>query len=324
MFNPNYSRRPTNISLEEATKFIYQYPSLPTPLIDYDFIYDLVCKKPRDVSLPLVLEVETEPKSKDSAPEKPRKVPRLSYHSRSSSMSEEEAEPEEETRYKWNSPRLMILCEDGDINCAMHYLIESLHDPFACNAVATLFLQESILEEFVDRMKDRLEPLSTDITGHPVYIKTLERLEKLQAKTIVGNPKTVPSNATPVLVYDLCHRYLADGPTGVITIHTFRTMKEAIELQAKEPLAFTSVCIWNEKLGAAYELVARLSPLIFLLNCFFVDLNQMSLPFVCNFSSVKIIDGYHYESLTFKGNRKIVVYPVGTIWAKLAREAHHF
>jgi len=294
---------------------------LPTPLIDYGFIYNLVCNKPRDVSVPLILEIETEFKSKDSAPEKPKKVPRLSYHSRSSSMSEDEPEPEVQVKYQWNSPRLMILCEDGDINCALHYLVESLHDPFACNAVATLFLQESILEEFVDRIRDRLEPLSTDISGHPVYIMTLERIGHLQAKRIVGNPKTVPENASPMLVYDLSHRYLADGPTGVITLHTFRTMKEAVELQAKEPLNFTSVCIWNEKLAAAYELVARLSPLIFTINCYYVNLNEITLPFVCNFNSAKIIDGYHYESLTFKGKRKVVVHPVGTIWAKLAREA---
>jgi len=302
-------------------KYVYQYPLLPIPLIDYDFIYNLGCKKPRNVSLPLVLEVESEYKSKASASEKPKKVARLSYHSKASSTSEEETEPEVEIKYRWNSPRLMILCEDGDINCALHYLIESLHDPFACNAVATLFLQESILEEFLDRMKDRFEPLSSDIFGHPVYVKTLERLEQLQAKTIVGDPKTVPANASPILVYDLGHRYLADGPTGVITLHTFRTMKEVIELQAKEPLAFTSVCIWNEKLGASYELVARLSPLIFLLNCYYVDLGQISLSFICNFNSAKIIDGYHYESLTFKEKRKIVVHPVGTIWGKVAREA---
>ncbi|XP_016954195.1 uncharacterized protein LOC108027312 isoform X2 [Drosophila biarmipes] len=318
-----YNRRATTSILEEAVKYVYQYPLLPTPLIDYGFIYNLGCKKPREVTLPLVLEVEPVYKSKDSAAEKPKKVARLSNHSRASSTSDEETEPEVEIKYRWNSPRLMILCEDGDINCALHYLIESLHDPFACNAVATLFLQESILEEFVDRMRDRLEPLSSDISGHPVYVKTLQRLEQLQAKTIVGDPKTVPANASPVLVCDLCHRHLADGPTGVITLHTFRTMKEAIELQAKEPLSFTSVCIWNEKLGAAYELVARLSPLIFLLNCYYVDLNQISLSFVCNFNSAKIVDGYHYESLTFKEKRKIVVHPVGTIWGKVAREALH-
>ncbi|EDX11882.1 uncharacterized protein LOC6726978 isoform X1 [Drosophila simulans] len=315
-----YNNRPTAISLEEEVQYIYKYPLLPTPLIDYGFIYNLVCNKPRDVSLPLILEIEPEFKPKDSA-EKPKKVPRLSYHSRSSSMSEDEPEPEVQVKYKWNSPRLMILCEDGDINCAMHYLVESLHDPFACNAVATLFLQESILEEFVDRIRDCLEPLSTDISGHPAYIKTLERLNHLKAKTIVGNPKTVPENASPMLVYDLNHRYLADGPTGVITLHTFRTMKEAVELQAKEPLNFTSVCIWNEKLAAAYELVARLNPLIFTINCYYVNLNEITLPFVCNFNSAKIVDGYHYESLTFQGKRKVVVHPVGTIWAKLAREA---
>lgn len=259
-------------------------------------------------------------KARKSASERQKKPARISFYSQSSSMSEEESEPEVEILYRWNSPRLMVLCEDGDINCALHYLVESLHDPFASNSVATLLLQESILKEFEDRMKDRFEPLSSAVSDHPVFVQTLQRLEHLQARTIRGDPKKVPSNASPVLVFDLSHRHLGKGPTGVITVHTFRTMKEAIGLQSKESLPFTSVSIWNEKLAAAYELVARFSYLIFLLNCFYVDLGPISVAFACNQNSVKIVDGYHYETLTFREKRKVIVHPVCSIWGRLARD----
>ncbi|XP_020818445.1 uncharacterized protein LOC110191821 [Drosophila serrata] len=310
----------TNKAADEVENLIPKNPILPIPLIRHDFIYTLKCSRSLEVSQPLVVQTVSGGKSTKSVDEPQKKPPRLTVVSELSSMSEEESEPEVEIQYRWNSPRLMILCEDGDINCAIHYLVESLQDPFASNSVATLLLQESILEEFIDRMKDRLEPLSPEISAHPVFVQTLKRLKHLQARTTRGNPKTVPLNASPVLVYDLCHRHLGKGPTGVITVHTFRTMKEAIELQSKEPLPFTSATIWNEKLAAAYELVARSNILIFLLNCFYVDLDPISLAFTMNQNSVKIADGYHYETLTFRSNRKVIVHPVGTIWGKLVRD----
>ncbi|KAH8383894.1 hypothetical protein KR009_011125, partial [Drosophila setifemur] len=309
---------------EEPEKFVYQYPLLPVPLIKYDFIHNMDCLRSWDVSLPLAIEEDASDKPSRVSSMDPVKQPaaRLTYFTAASSSSESSAEPETEidVKYRWNSPRLMILCEDGDINCALHYLLESLHDPFAANSVATLLLQESLLEEFENRLKDRLQPLSPDITNHSVYIRTLERLQELQAKTIVGNPETVAAHVSPILVFDFNHRFLGDGPTGIITLHTFRTLKDAVQLQSKEEVPFTSVSIWNEKLGASYELVARFKQLIFLLNCFYVDLEPIAVSFACGVSANKICAGYHYETLTFRGRCKVVVHPVGTIWGKLARE----
>lgn len=314
-----------SISGADDNVFVYQYPLLPQPLIKYNLIYHLACTRSQDVSLPQVVEVDPLKKaSQPSVPDRGKKpASRLTYHTPySASSTESEVEPEpEEQKYRWNSPRLMILCEDGDINCALYYLLESLHDPFAANSVAVLFLQESLLSEFIDRLEDRLEPLNEQITSHPAFIHTLERLKELQPKVIMGNPRSVPADASPRFVFDLNQRFLGEGPTGVITLHTFRTMKEAIELQAKEQVPFTSVSIWNEKLGAAYELVARLKPQIFLLNCFYVNLDPIGLPFACRVSTSKISDGYHYESLTFKEKWKVVVHPIGTIWGKIAWDA---
>jgi len=50
-------------------------------------------------------------------------------------QEDEDEEPEEskngEVKYAWNAPCMMVLFEDGDLNCALHHLVESLQDPFA-------------------------------------------------------------------------------------------------------------------------------------------------------------------------------------------------
>ncbi|SPP84223.1 uncharacterized protein LOC117586042 [Drosophila guanche] len=294
---------------------IPKFPLLPLPLIKYETIHNLDCNRDLSVSLPQAI-VKMEDAAGGDGPKAPTAGTRLFQ-----SIGAEEASSEpEEVKYKWSSPRLMILCEDGDINCAMHYLMESLHDPFAPNAVATLLLQESMLEEFVNRLEDRLQELRPEIANHPVYLTTLSRVEQLKAETIVSSSKTVPRNASPMMIFDFSHNYFGDGPTGVITLHTFRTIKDALQLQAREPLAFTSVSIWNEKLGAAYELVARLNFEIFLLNCFYVNLDPIGPAFVANMNSAKVSQDYHYESMTFNKKRKVVVHPVATTWGQKAKE----
>lgn len=43
-----------------------------------------------------------------------------------------------------SSPQLMIIFEEGDINSALHFIIESVHNPFASNAVAMVLVEEKI------------------------------------------------------------------------------------------------------------------------------------------------------------------------------------
>jgi len=43
-----------------------------------------------------------------------------------------------------STPQLMIIFEDGDINSALHFLIESAHNPFAPNAVAMVLVEDTL------------------------------------------------------------------------------------------------------------------------------------------------------------------------------------
>ncbi|KAH8415362.1 hypothetical protein KR222_005114, partial [Zaprionus bogoriensis] len=218
-------------------------------------------------------------------------------------------------KYEWNSPSLMIVFEDGDLNSALHHLVNSLHDPFAPKAVATLFIQESVRDVFLSRVVERLEPLDPQLANHSIYVRTLAKLKELKADTVVGDPKTVPANATPILVSDLSHIFVGDGPTGIITMHTFRTPKEATTIKLNETLTYSSVSIWNEKLAGAYEVCALFKNDTFMINCFDVDLSPIKDSFEANRSDVKIVKGYHYETLTINQKRKIIVFAVGTIFA---------
>ncbi|ALC49103.1 CG15717, partial [Drosophila busckii] len=213
------------------------------------------------------------------------------------------------------SPSLMMIFEGGDLNCAMHHLVCSLQNPFEMNSVATLLIQESVRESFVNCVREQIQPLDAQLANHPRFVRTQAKLEELKAETIGGDPKTVPTNATPLLVCDLTHSFLGNGPTGVITMHTFRTPKEATQVNKKETLKYSSVSIWNEKLASAYEICELFDCSVFMLNCFNVDLNPILPAFEANQNDVKIFKGYHYETLMTNHKRKIIVFPVGTIFA---------
>jgi len=154
--------------------------------------------------------------------------------------------------------------------------------------------------------------LSQEVSKHPSYTSTLAKIEELKAKTVQG--ESLKAGESPVLVYDCVHSYLGNGATGVVTVHTFRTAKEAGQLAKRDPLPYGQVSLWNEKLGCAYELIPRLPSDIVAINCFNPDLDPIWESFAADRNDVLLAKNYHYESLVVSGKRRIVVFPVGTIF----------
>ncbi|SPP81363.1 uncharacterized protein LOC117582974 isoform X2 [Drosophila guanche] len=220
-----------------------------------------------------------------------------------------------EVKYAWNAPCLMIIFEDGDLNSALHHLVCSLQNPFALDAVATVLVQENIVEELCNRIVDLLQPLDPRVANHPNYLRTLSKLALLKAKIVVGNPDNVPANASPMIVRDVPHHYLGVGPTGIVTMHIFRTPLEATLVYHKESLPIASVSIWNERVSSMYDLVAVINVDTFKINCFDVDMEPIKRTFECRRHSAHMSRGYHYESLLLNDRRKIVIFPVGSIYA---------
>ncbi|XP_064547245.1 uncharacterized protein LOC135434569 [Drosophila montana] len=272
-----------------------KFNMMPTSVITYGMVHKLESVQERKVTLPTPED--------DGAAGDPKSTP----------SKLEDQQPQ--VLYKSNSPCLMMVFDDGDLNSAMHHLETSLHDPFAEHAVATLLIQESVRDSFLERVAERLQPLDPQISNHPNYVRSLAKLQKLNPEIIVGNPKRVPPDATPMLVSDIFHNFLGDGPTGIITVHTFRTPKDATQVNQKETLAYGSVSIWNEKLASPYEVCALLKNEIFMINCYNIDLAPIRPSFNEGKNDARIINGYHYETLTTNHKRKMIVFAVGTIFA---------
>ncbi|KAH8236214.1 hypothetical protein KR026_008957, partial [Drosophila bipectinata] len=212
------------------------------------------------------------------------------------------------------TPQLMIIFDAGDLNSARQQLLPSLQDPFAPGAVATVLLQESIAEQFVGLLAHDLRPLSEAVAKNPIRVKAMAQINKLKLKVVKGTH--LKPEESPLLVYDTVHSYLGDGgATGVITVDVFRTAKEAGELAKRDALLFGQVSIWNEKLACAYELVLRLPTEVFAINCFNPDLTPIKDAFTANQNEVLVEKNYHYECLELGNKRRIVVFPIGTIYA---------
>ncbi|KAI8046020.1 hypothetical protein M5D96_002220 [Drosophila gunungcola] len=233
---------------------------------------------------------------------------------------EAEEEPEEseniDEKYAWNAPCMMVIFSDGDLNCALHHLVESLQDPFALDAVAVLLVQESLVEELECRVVTLMKPLDSRVSNHPCYKRSLLKIAELKPKTIVGPSDIVMPDATPILVRDIPHKFLSEGPTGIITMHIFRTPFEATRIYRKEyPLPIASVSIWNERVSSVYEVVGMMNFFdTFKVNCFRVDMEPIKRTFELRKYSACMKRGYHYETLLINGHRKIIIFPVGTIF----------
>lgn len=222
-----------------------------------------------------------------------------------------------EVKYVWNAPCMMVLFDDGDLNSALYYLMESLQDPFALDAVAVLLVQESLLDEITGRVVSLMRPLDFRVANHPCYQRTLLKIAELKPKVIVGPPETVLPDATPMLVRDIPHKYLGEGPTGVITMHVFRTPLEATKVYRKESpmLPIASVSIWNERVSSVYDVLGLMNIDTFKINCFNVDMEPVKKNFEMRRYCAVMHRGYHYETCVVNGQRRIIVFPCGTIFA---------
>ncbi|XP_016980072.1 uncharacterized protein LOC108045299 [Drosophila rhopaloa] len=214
---------------------------------------------------------------------------------------------------EWLAPQLMIVFEDGDLHSARQQLLESLQNPFAEGSVAVLVIQESIADQFVGLVAQDLRSLPKQVAKNPSFISTLAKIDQLKAKVVKG--VGLKADESPLLVYDCVHSFLGTGATGVVTLHTFRTAKEAGQLAKRDLLPYGQVSVWNEKLACAYELIPLLPSAIVALNCFNPDLSPIQKAFEGDRNDVALVKNYHYESLVVGAKRRIIVFPVGTIFA---------
>lgn len=196
---------------------------------------------------------------------------------------------------------------NSDINAALYHLVKSLESPFNPNAVATVLVQESIKGDFVQKLQQQLKSYQNEqLQNNNNFKQALDTARKLNASIIA-----------PSLVCDFTHEHFgSELPTGIVTLHVFRTAKEAITLVNKESIKFDSVSIWHENHSYAYEIIASLKSAYYFVNCFKDPADVLK---EGNFQSkkncVSMNKSYHYETLDYEGVQKYIVFPIGSIFA---------
>ncbi|XP_030371068.1 uncharacterized protein LOC115621543 [Scaptodrosophila lebanonensis] len=304
------------MSREESDKSAKVRRPPKLPVITHAFLNDLKYEKNEEFSLPIVKTIGKVAASSEKLQDGLNTDSPMDGSELKMPKKEEvhTVQAKETIHYLWNQPCLMIVFDEGDTNSARHHLVESLHNPFAANSVATVVIQEGLAEPFMERTVHRMRRLNPAIAQHPAYMGTLTRLKYLKGKIYTGDPKLVPSSATPMVVSDFTHGHIANGPTGVITMHTFRTIREAFQMHRKEiKTPFKSVSIWNKRVSSVYDIVGMTPYGIILINCYNVDLGPVMPLVQAQRNAARVVNGYHYETFSIKKKRKIVVFPVGTI-----------
>ncbi|KAH8251507.1 hypothetical protein KR038_009103 [Drosophila bunnanda] len=219
-------------------------------------------------------------------------------------------------------PQLMIIYEEGDIDSALHFLIESAHNPFRPSVVAMVLVEEKIREEVVRRILPNLQPLSELVTEHPSFRESLQVAEALNLELIKADDTEVPPpQCSPVFVCECSHDVLGKYPTGVTSFYTFRNNQEAIDICHREALVFSDVSVWNESLDGCYEIAVALNCPHFFLNCINVPLLPISKQLAAPQNYVTIQNGYHFETLFIYNQFKSIIFPIGDlIWPSLNDE----
>jgi aldehyde dehydrogenase (NAD+) len=171
-----------------------------------------------------------------------------------------------------------IICEDAPIDQAIEGIIQGIYfnQGHVCCAGSRLFVQESIVEPVVRRLRDRIatlrvgDPLdkNTDIGA----INSREQLEKIREMVASGKKEGAelfqPACKLPSKGYFYApsfftgvtdsHRIAQEEIFGpVLSVMTFRTPEEALERANNTPYGL-SAGVWTDKGSKAFKLTTQL------------------------------------------------------------------
>jgi len=207
---------------------------------------------------------------------------------------------------------VMFIFYNSDLNAAAHHLAEAMQDPFAPNTVLSVFIQESVKEMFIEKLRPLLKPLDEDIYNHATYRRSLEIIEEMHLRKITA--LNTEADKSPIIVCDFIQNNFGEGFTGLVTMHTFRTTKDAINISSRETIGSTSASIWNENHSNAYELAMATNYYNYFFNCFLKSLGPLEPERKRGSNFVTIQNNYHYETFLYNNLQKSIVYPIGTIY----------
>ncbi len=180
-----------------------------------------------------------------------------------------------------------IIFEDADLDSAVEGLVDGIwfNQGQVCCAGSRLLMQESISEELLSKIRDRMSSLrigppldkAIDI-GAIVARVQLDRIERMVAQGVAEGatcwqpqvvlpslgfyyPPTLLSNVHPTSIVAQQEIF---GP--VLAAMTFRTPKEAVELANNTVYGLAS-CVWSENINVALHVAAQLKAGVVWVNC---------------------------------------------------------
>ena len=171
-----------------------------------------------------------------------------------------------------------IVLEDAALNQAVEGVVNGIffNQGHVCCAGSRLLLQESIAQEFIEKLKKRMRTLvvgdpldkNTDIgaINNKEQFKRIQQfidLGKKEGLTVFQCPAQLPDNGyfiTPTLLMNAAQssRVVQEEIFGpVLTVQTFRTIDEAIE-KANNVNYGLSAGVWSEKGSRIFNITRQL------------------------------------------------------------------
>jgi aldehyde dehydrogenase (NAD+) len=180
-----------------------------------------------------------------------------------------------------------IIFDDADLDSAVEGLVDGIwfNQGQVCCAGSRLLMQESIAENLMAKIRDRMSTLRIGLPldkaidiGAIVARVQLERIERMVGQGIAEGatcwqpevalpargfyyPPTLLSNVHPTSIVAQQEIF---GP--VLAAMTFRTPKEAVEL-ANNTVYGLAACIWSENINVALHVAAQLKAGVVWVNC---------------------------------------------------------
>jgi aldehyde dehydrogenase (NAD+) len=180
-----------------------------------------------------------------------------------------------------------IIFDDADLDSAVEGLVDGIwfNQGQVCCAGSRLLMQESIAENLIAKIRDRMGSLRVGLPldkaidiGAIVARVQLERIQRMVGQGIAEGatcwqpqvalpargfyyPPTLLSNVHPTSIVAQQEIF---GP--VLAAMTFRTPKEAVEL-ANNTVYGLAACIWSENINIALHVAAQLKAGVVWVNC---------------------------------------------------------
>jgi aldehyde dehydrogenase (NAD+) len=180
-----------------------------------------------------------------------------------------------------------IIFDDADLDSAVEGLVDGIwfNQGQVCCAGSRLLMQESIAENLIAKIRDRMSTLRVGLPldkaidiGAIVARVQLDRIQRMVEQGIAEGatcwqpqvalpasgfyyPPTLLSNVHPTSVVAQQEIF---GP--VLAAMTFRTPREAVEL-ANNTVYGLAACVWSENINVALDVAAQLKAGVVWVNC---------------------------------------------------------